>query len=121
MDGLGFFKRKIHLEKSRVWFLPLNPFESSSPKMLDHLEARIGKKSHQITSSCSTLASSLTLFSQIRFVHKGEVSKTKCGLIPLIHYKAMFGTSINPFLIFGIFITYWFSFHFHLSFNSLDI
>ena len=46
-------------------------------------------------------------------------SKTKYGLIPHFPLKALFGLHNKPsFLIFGIFLTDWFSFHFHLSFIS---
>ena len=56
-----------------------------------------------------TLAS-LSLLSPKCFWHLWEVSETKCGLIPLIHYKAMFGTSLNSIFHFWHFNSL---FHFH--------
>ena len=68
MDGLGLV-------------LTLNPFESYSPKMLDHLEARNGDDlPPKITSSCKTLAFSShsllnTIFAQMSILRPNVVFK----------------------------------------------
>ena len=57
MDALGFFLTQTSFKEIQGLVLTLNPFESSSPKMLDHLEARNEDDlPPKITSSCTTLA-----------------------------------------------------------------
>ena len=88
--------------------------------MLDYLEARNGKKSHQNhLFLLNPTFSSHSLLSK-RLLHKWEVSKTKCGLIPLIHYKVIFGTSLNPIFHFCHF-NFLFHFHYHLIYLVLKL
>ena len=96
MDGLGFFYPKYHLEESRVCKIPLNYFAlESQSSFLQDLAPKSKPHTNFLTFSHKTLAS-LSISGLQMFLHKWEVSKTKCGLILLIHYKAMFGTSLNP-------------------------
>ena len=122
MDGLGFFYPIYHLQLSRAYLHTSNLFESSSPKMLDHLEARMGRnhtKNHFILQALSL--SPLTLFS-IHFWHKWEIFKTTFGLISHIKCKAMFGLhtiSISHFSHLLVFISLiiYFTLTFKLSFD----
>ena len=93
---------------SRAWFLPLNPFESSSPKMFDHLEARNGKKSHQnhfFLHNPSFSSHSLLLNTVCA---QNEHCKTTFGLIYHFKCKVMFGLHKNfhfSFFSFLVFIS----------------